>query len=83
MKTEATVHINGEPWTWFVTRDEDLVIRNPQRFKTVIQAPLVRQFWKDFLRSGKHQGPGIYHGVTPGMVKAYVESFIIPTAQKA
>lgn len=68
---EATVHVGGRPWTWFVTSRDTLVLRDPDRKKRVVKSYIVREFWLEY--AGRQNSHDAWEGVTPGMVKKYIE----------
>lgn len=81
---EGKIHLNGEVWTWRMPSSSYVLIRDPQRKKTVVNPHFVREAWEKEAKAKKLQrpehctGPEWYPNVTPAMVKAYIQKNLVP-----
>lgn len=76
---EGKIHLNGEVWTWEMPSSAYVLIRDPNRKKTVVAPYIVEQEWRKEQDARKLPDPkhsfnrNFYTNITPAMVKVYIQ----------
>lgn len=82
------IHLNGAVWTWTMPSSAHVLIRDPQRKKTVVNPCHVIQGWFEAAKAKDlHLPKHSYNGrdgmnITPAMVKVYIEKNLLQKAGK-
>lgn len=80
---ESKLHIGKDVWTWAMPSAAHVIIRDPDRKKTLANPCLVWEAWVDHAREKKLHCPEYSWSeegtvnVTPAMVKVYIERFLL------